>query len=156
MCHFVNLRFSACQNAIKIPLFKWPCKYTTKIEISAKLSIFLLDVCQNCLSVAENLPKVCQNKTSLTRTHHKDSFFLPLASIIYNAYISNVRIEYPRNASESTQQTQESTQQNDNTFNISSNKWIIPQSIGIIFNNCLSKSTKYSLFSWILSTFAFS
>lgn len=68
------------------------------MEISAKLSIFLLDVCQNCLSVAENLPKVCQNQPSLTRIHHKDSFFLPLTYIIYNVYISNVRIEYPRNA----------------------------------------------------------
>jgi hypothetical protein len=72
--------------------------------------------------VAENLPKICQPQPYLARTHHKDSFFLPLANIIYNVYISNVRIEYPRNASESTQQTQESTQQNDDTFNITSNK----------------------------------
>jgi hypothetical protein len=98
--------------------------------------------------IAFRWQKICQKsaqKTYLTRTHHKDSFFLPLAFIIYNVYISNVRIEYPRNASESTQYIQESTQQNDDTFNISSNKWIILQSIGIIFkkNEVNQQNFKY-------------
>ena len=86
-------------------------------------------------------------KPTLFNQNTSQGFILPSPRhIIYNVYISNVRIEYPRNASESTQYIQESTQQNDDTFNISSNKWIILQSIGIIFNKCLSKSTKLQIY----------
>lgn len=48
------------------------------------------------------------------------------------------------------------TQENDDTLNISSNKCTIIQSFENIFKKNRSKSTKTSLFSYILITFAYS
>lgn len=59
-----------------------------------------------------------------------------------------VNLQQPVEENElSTQESAISTQENDDTLNISSNKCIILQSFEIIFKKNRTKSTKSSLFS---------